>query len=1102
MWGKTVKVVVILVAMFIFATNVLAGDKFYYGGFHAHTVVDKFPDLRDSLRFNLVFLFDIDSNHTIDSLAKYSLKGVAEQTNQNSPMWWSMNSYYTIWEAEGFPGAGVNLSYSGGTLEYDPEAHTGSGSWARLFVGPSNADTVQRGPDYRQYGLGLGDPYFVDFNLKFKGDRSVPSKQVCDIIVETNGSIIRESTLVVGDFPTNGYKKFQLQYTLSDFRNTEFKIYWYGVDTLFVDYVSVYDQNGYDLMSGTADQRIKDYVQQPWTSTVFPGTNDTVLYRWYLKDEPQSIDCYMPYAHIDSLLKNNSPYKPGAQHYCDFPDTFAVHEYLTRENPVEYMIDPYPFGPDDTTDSAIQSRIDWLAKSLDEGKRKAEGLNKDFWVAIQAHAVGDTNSSCPEYRKYEYPTGSGKYYCLSLKDPSANELRLQTFLALCYGTDAVMSYQIPFSKTPAHIETGLYDTYASAESLKITDKWKEIKNFTGPRAEKLGPILKGLTWQGACRGDTAQWFHLRDGCTPYIWHNRYAAPSYLESYSHIGFFKDMSSSEPNYFLVVNRFGGDSLWDACTLLLNGGCDLPDWNQYAYYLYDMYLDIIEYETVKFGTSDVYGVTCHLQRGEGNLFRLISKYQRGHVFGNLIWGGWDMHVNADVIVDPGTTLKILPNTTIKFEPGTKMTISAGASVTLMDSAQFYFSTNCSLIVNGSLEALGSREDVMKFLPTGAGGPGSWSGIVVKPGGRIKMKNAYVKNATVGLTLDGASGDTVSNCMFYNSSRCGIKYLNNSNAIISYNNILQDDSVSGDTGIYMENINTGASWRVGLNYITGYDYGIYAKSCYTQIATNTIDQGVIGIYVRNCPSYLLLGTNHLNGRFSTSYIYCKKSKVWIIECELKGTSNTAYGVIYDSTNGGYMQSTKIWDYDNYGVWVNRGSLPPPNLGTNSENANNWFENCGSAYVYNSATQWLSAKYNYWNTVPPCTSTTDCSSKFHRTTYQPYLTEPPGYTPNFIGEGPAKIVASDLPTEFRLSQNYPNPFNPATTLEYDLPGDCYVTIKIYNILGQTVATLVNEQKEAGRYKINWEGKDKAGEKVSSGIYFYRINAGDFEETRKLLLIK
>jgi parallel beta-helix repeat protein len=947
MWGKIVRVVIVLVAIFIFAANVLAGDKFYYGGFGAHEVLNKFPDLRDSLRFNLVDLVNADSSHRIDSLAKYSLKGLVEQTDPNSPTWWSKNSYYTIWEAEGFPGSRVNLSYPSGSLVNDPEAHDGAGSYTRLFSNPNDSGMVQTGPTYRQYGSGEAGTYFVDFNLKFRGNRSVPTREVCKIMVNTSGSILKEDTLVVGDFPTGGYKKFQLQYTLPDFRNTQFKIYWYGVDTLFIDYVEVYNRNGQDLMSGAVDQRIKEYVQQSWTAKTFPGTNDTVIYRWYLKDEPQSIDCYMPYAHIDSLLRDNLPHIPGAQYYGKYPDTSEVYEYLTRENPVEYMIDPYPFGPGDTTDSAIQSRIDWLAKNFNEGKRKAESLNKDFWVAIQAHAVGNRKADSP------CPSGQGVYYyhgvpyCIWQREPTANELRLQTFLALCYGTDAVMNYQIPYSldntKNPPYLETGLYDIYASAESLKITDKWKEIKNFTGPRAEKLGPILKGLIWQGACRGDTAQWFYLRDTNLAYLFHKENPPP---QPKTQIGFFRtSFFSSDPDYFLVVSR--DPSIGGSCKLVLNPSGS--EWGSgeygYEFYIYDAYRDsVIDYLSSRSDSFD-----CYLEPGEGRLFRVIDKVQRGYLEGNVVWGsvrGSGIYVDDDIIVDTGATLRILPGTRINIQ-----------------------SSSCTLIVYGTLEALGGTGDsTIEFFPPGGSPHKYWGGIVVMPEAKIKMKNVNVNNARVGLTLDGVSGDTVSNCTFSNSSQCGIK-LKNSNAMICYNIIEQDtiDSFSGDTGIYMENINTGASWRVGLNYITGYDYGIYAKSCNTQIATNTIDQGVIGIYVRNCPSYLLLGTNHLNGRLSTSYIYCKKSKADIIECELKGTSNTTYGIIYDSTNGGYMRSTKIWDYDNYGAWVKAGSSPPPNLGTIPQEVSNWFENCGSAYVYNSATQWLSAKYNYWNTVPPC---------------------------------------------------------------------------------------------------------------------------------------
>ncbi len=89
------------------------------------------------------------------------------------------------------------------------------------------------------------------------------------------------------------------------------------------------------------------------------------------------------------------------------------------------------------------------------------------------------------------------------------------------------------------------------------------------------------------------------------------------------------------------------------------------------------------------------------------------------------------------------------------------------------------------------------------------------------------------------------------------------------------------------------------------------------------------------------------------------------------------------------------------------------------------------------------------------------------------------------------------LPISFSLSQNYPNPFNPSTVIQYDLPKESFVTLKVYDILGREVKTLVNEDKPAGRYKVNF---DAAG--LSSGIYFYRIIAGGFIETKKFVLMR
>jgi hypothetical protein len=96
------------------------------------------------------------------------------------------------------------------------------------------------------------------------------------------------------------------------------------------------------------------------------------------------------------------------------------------------------------------------------------------------------------------------------------------------------------------------------------------------------------------------------------------------------------------------------------------------------------------------------------------------------------------------------------------------------------------------------------------------------------------------------------------------------------------------------------------------------------------------------------------------------------------------------------------------------------------------------------------------------------------------------------------------LPTEFSLEQNYPNPFNPTTTIKYqiaDLPagrqGLSFVTLKVYDILGSEVATLVNEEKPIGTYETTWYA-----ENLPSGVYFYRLQANNFTQIRKMILLK
>ncbi|MGH1362895.1 MAG: T9SS type A sorting domain-containing protein [Calditrichia bacterium] len=90
----------------------------------------------------------------------------------------------------------------------------------------------------------------------------------------------------------------------------------------------------------------------------------------------------------------------------------------------------------------------------------------------------------------------------------------------------------------------------------------------------------------------------------------------------------------------------------------------------------------------------------------------------------------------------------------------------------------------------------------------------------------------------------------------------------------------------------------------------------------------------------------------------------------------------------------------------------------------------------------------------------------------------------------------------FELAQNYPNPFNPETTIKFQIPVTQKVTLHIFNVLGQKVTTLVDDKLSAGSYDMRWDGRSQSGNIVSSGVYFYRIEAGDFVKTRKMLLVR
>ncbi|MCG8608115.1 ASPIC/UnbV domain-containing protein, partial [bacterium] len=107
---------------------------------------------------------------------------------------------------------------------------------------------------------------------------------------------------------------------------------------------------------------------------------------------------------------------------------------------------------------------------------------------------------------------------------------------------------------------------------------------------------------------------------------------------------------------------------------------------------------------------------------------------------------------------------------------------------------------------------------------------------------------------------------------------------------------------------------------------------------------------------------------------------------------------------------------------------------------------------------------------------------------------------PNLTSVEPGE--SDSHPVTFSLSQNYPNPFNAGTSIEYTLPEAGHVTLKIYNLQGQTIATLIDAHQARNAYRIEWDGRDSKGQYVATGVYLYRLTAGGDVSIKKMLLMK
>ena len=273
---------------------------------------------------------------------------------------------------------------------------------------------------------------------------------------------------------------------------------------------------------------------------------------------------------------------------------------------------------------------------------------------------------------------------------------------------------------------------------------------------------------------------------------------------------------------------------------------------------------------------------------------------------------------------------------------------------------------------------------------------------------------------------------------------------------------------------------------------YMIVSQPSYAQIsefkimASDRTADDWFGISVSISGDYAVVGAlfDDDNGDGSGSaYVFKRAGTTWVEEAKLLASDGTAddnfgisvsisgdyavVGAVRNEDNGPFSGSAYVFKRTGT-TWVEEAKLLPSDgtafdqfgnsvsisgdyavvgVSSNDDNGNN----SGLAYVYNG------------------------------------FTSPVGVEGERVG----------IPAEFSLSQNHPNPFNPVTTIEFSLPAMGYTLLTIYNLRGQEIAKLVSGEIQAGYHKVNWNASNFA-----SGIYFYRLQAGDFVQTRKMVLLK
>jgi parallel beta-helix repeat protein len=487
-----------------------------------------------------------------------------------------------------------------------------------------------------------------------------------------------------------------------------------------------------------------------------------------------------------------------------------------------------------------------------------------------------------------------------------------------------------------------------------------------------------------------------------------------------------------------------------------------------------------------EDVLGFDQYHGYGRVNALGALLRTQGGGTVNteNLIIS-YDWVLTRDLLVEEGDTLTVLPGVTIQASG------SDGANLGI-DSSEI------EIIVEGTLKALGTQANNIRFEGNVDDSPGHWYGIRFTTSASAgSLKHCHIESATKGISSDTVSYLSMEDCSFRKISQQGV-YLEQSDS----QTYLGDCSFTycGDASIELKDCANVTVEDNTVTYATSYGIKVVDDSCST-IDDNAITgsdgyRNITGIYYEDSNGPFAI-TNNTLSNCRTKGIHVK---------DVADTNNAVHhNKIHDPAAGGSgtvgiqcddvackFRNNRIKNQTT-GAHMTGTNYTPDFGDTTVSNGENCFENIGTYNICNKSSSSVTAQGN-WRQAPGYICKGHAGANWAAA-----LDSCPAGTPS-----KHHPVADRKPavSEGSMSRSWPNPAKQGVSIAYALHEAGYVTLRIYNIRGQLVRTVLDAHQSAGQRSVAWDGRDEQGASVPAGLYFYRIEGKGFEDTKKLLILK